>query len=236
MEKKFKLTDEILVVNGKTLYRIKALKDFSDVKKGDKGGFVEKEINLSQYGDCWVYDDAMVYDNAEIYGDAVVRNNAKVWMDAKVSGNAQVYYNAKVYGNAMVFGHAIILDGAEVYDYAKVLDFAQVYGDAKVYGYAKVYDTAKVYDDAQVYGDAAVCGETRICSDAAVCADSDYILFKNWWSSGRFFTWTKSNNMWKVGCFYGTGEELVEKAYKDSEISGREYERVVKYVEAIMRE
>ena len=46
MEKKFKLTDEILVVNGKTLYRIKALKDFSDVKKGDKGGFVEKEINI----------------------------------------------------------------------------------------------------------------------------------------------------------------------------------------------
>ena len=230
MEKKFKLTDEILVVNGKTLYRIKALKDFSDVKKGDKGGFVEKEINLSQYGDCWVYDDAMAYDNAEIYGDAVVRNNAKVWMDAKVSGNAKVYYNAKVYGNAMVFGHAIILDGAEVYDYTKVFGYAEVFGDADVYGYAKVLDFA------EVYGDAAVCGETRICSDAAVCADSDYILFKNWWSSGRFFTWTKSNNMWKVGCFYGTGEELVEKAYKDSEISGREYERVVKYVEAIMRE
>ena len=90
MEKKFKLTDEILVVNGKTLYRIKALKDFSDVKKGDKGGFVENESNLSQSDNCWVYDDAMVYDNAEIYGDVVVRNNAKVWMDAKVSGNAKV--------------------------------------------------------------------------------------------------------------------------------------------------
>lgn len=23
--------------------------------------------------------------------------------------------------------------------------------------------------------------------------------------------------MWSVGCFYGTGEELIEKAYKDSE-------------------
>ena len=242
MEKKFKLTDEILVVNGKTLYRIKALKDFSDVKKGEKGGFVEKEINLSQYGDCWVYDDAMVYDNAEIYGDAVVRNNAKVWMDAKVSGNAKVYYNAKVYGNAMVFGHAIILDGAEVYDYAKVFGYAEVFGDAEVYGYAKVLDFAEVYDDAKVYGyakvydTAKVYDDAQVYGDAAVCADSDYILFKNWWSSGRFFTWTKSNNMWKVGCFYGTGEELVEKAYKDSEISGREYERVVKYVEAIMRE
>ena len=40
--------------------------------------------------------------------------------------------------------------------------------------------------------------------------------------------------MWKVGCFYGTGEELIQKAYKDSEKSGREYERVVRYVESIL--
>ena len=42
--------------------------------------------------------------------------------------------------------------------------------------------------------------------------------------------------MWKVGCFYGTGKELITKAYKDSEISGREYERVVNYVGAIIRQ
>ena len=66
--------------------------------------------------------------------------------------------------------------------------------------------------------------------------NSDYIVFKNWWSSGRYFTWTKSNNMWKVGCFYGTGEELIAKAYKDSELSGKEYERVVKYVESILKD
>ena len=38
MEKKYKLTDETIEVNGKTLYRIEALKDFSNIKKGDKGG------------------------------------------------------------------------------------------------------------------------------------------------------------------------------------------------------
>ena len=65
---------------------------------------------------------------------------------------------------------------------------------------------------------------------------SDYIVFKNWWSSGRYFTWTRSNNMWKVGCFYGSGKELVEKAYADSEEKGREYERIVKYVEFIKSE
>ena len=42
--------------------------------------------------------------------------------------------------------------------------------------------------------------------------------------------------MWSVGCFYGSGEELIKKAYKDSEKSGREYERVVKYIEEIKKE
>ena len=39
--------------------------------------------------------------------------------------------------------------------------------------------------------------------------------------------------MWRVGCFFGTGEELVAKAYEDSEESGREYERIVNYVNEI---
>ena len=44
-EKKYKLTEESISFNGKTLYRIEALKDFADVKKGEKGGFIESESN-----------------------------------------------------------------------------------------------------------------------------------------------------------------------------------------------
>ena len=40
--------------------------------------------------------------------------------------------------------------------------------------------------------------------------------------------------MWSVGYFHGTSEELINKAYNDSEISGKEYERVVRYVESIL--
>ena len=58
-----------------------------------------------------------------------------------------------------------------------------------------------------------------------------YIVFKNDWPSGMHFTWTKSNNMFKVGSFYGTGEELIKKAYADSETIGRNYERYVKIIE-----
>jgi hypothetical protein len=39
--------------------------------------------------------------------------------------------------------------------------------------------------------------------------------------------------MWRVGCFLGTGEELIKKAYKDSETSGRCYEAIVRAMEQI---
>ena len=73
-----------------------------------------------------------------------------------------------------------------------------------------------VYDDAEVYCNANVSGDANVSGNAEVYKNGDYIVFKNWWSSGRYFTWTRSNNMWKVGCFYGTGEELIMKAYNDS--------------------
>ena len=87
---------------------------------------------------------------------------------------------------------------------------------------------------AEICGNAFVRGYAEIYGDVVVKNNEDYIVFKNFWSSGRHFTWTKSNNMWKVGCFYGTGEELIRKAYKDSKKSGIEYERVVKYVNSIL--
>ena len=224
MEKKYKLTDETINLNGATLYRIEALKDFGEIKKGDKGGFIDSENNLAHEGNAWVSD------NARVYGDACVFDNAQVYGNAFVSGYAQVY------GNAFVYGNAWASDNARLCGYAWVSDNARVYGDANVCDDSSVFGNALVYDNARVYGDALVRGYACVCGDAEISNKSDYIVFQNWWSSGRYFTWTRSNNMWSVGCFYGTGEELIKKAYKDSELSGREYERVVRYVESILAE
>ena len=224
MGKKYKLTDETINLNGVTLYRIEALKYFGEIKKGDKGGFIESENNLAHEGDAWVSD------NAHVYGDACVFNNAHVYGNAFVSGYAQVYGDAFVYGNAWLY------DNTRVCGYARVADNARVYGDANVCDDSSVFGSALVYDNAHVYGDALVRGYACVRGDAEISNKSDYIVFQNWWSSGRYFTWTRSNNMWSVGCFYGTGEELIKKAYKDSELSGREYERVVRYVESILAE
>ena len=152
MKKYRLLKDETIKIGDRVLCRIEAVRSFSCVKKGDRGGFIESEKNLSHLG------------------------------NALVCGNARVFGNARVCGNARVFGNA------------------------------------------------------EIAGDAEVHCDEDYIVFKNWWSSGRYFSWTRTNNKWKAGCFYGTGEDLIIRAYADSEKSGREYERVVNYVSSIMED
>ena len=124
--KKFELTTESITFLGRTLFRIKALISFGNVKAGELGGYIEKEGNLSHEGNAWVYGDA------KVYGDAWVCGNAEVCGDARVSDNAWVYGNARVCGNARVSGDAW------VYDNAKVYGDAWVYGDAKVYGDADI--------------------------------------------------------------------------------------------------
>ena len=92
--------------DGTKLYRIKALRNFSDVEVGTLGGYIEKEDNLSHEGNAWVYEDARVYGNAQVSGDAWVFGNAWVYEDALVAGNAQVFGDARVYEDAQVFGNA----------------------------------------------------------------------------------------------------------------------------------
>ena len=140
MEKKYELLkDDTIVVKGYTLYRIKALKDFNDVKKGDLGGHIEKEDNLSQNGNCWVYGHACVFDNAQI------------------SGNACVFDNARVSGDAQISGHAWVLGNACVSDYACVYDDAYVSGDAQISGNARVSGDAHVSNDANISSDFDYC-------------------------------------------------------------------------------
>ena len=236
MEKKYEFSEETLEVRGHILHRIVALKDFSNVKKGDLGGFIEKEINLSQEGNCWIYDEAAVYNSAEVRDDAIVRNYADISDEAVVFGNAKVHNHVRIWDNARVYSNAAIYGNAKIYNYAEVGGDANVSDDARIFNSAVVLDHATVCGCAKVGKNAAVYGNTVIKGNAVIEGRSDYIVFKNWWSSGRYFTWTRSNDMWSVGCFYGTGEELIKRAYADNSRSGREYARIVKYVESIKSE
>ncbi len=223
MKQKYILTDETSVFNGFILHRIKAVRDFGSVREGDLGGFVWSEHNLSHKGNAWVFGNAKVFENAQVCDNAIVYDNAIVFDEAKVCDDALIYGNAEIYHNAKIYDRAIV--------YGK----AEVYCNAKVYGTALICGDARVCDNAKVFGNAMIDGKAEIYGDAKVSSIADYIVFKNWWSSGRYFTWTRSNDKWSAGCFYGTGKELIAKAYKDSEESGREYQRIVEYVESIKK-
>lgn len=182
--KKFELTADRIEEKGVTLHRIKALIDFGDVKAGELGGYVEKEENLSQYGNAWVYRHAKVFGNAYIYGNACVCGNALVYGNAWLSGKALVYGNAQVFGEARVYKNA------------------QVLGNARICDYAHIYGNAEVYDDAEVY------------SNARVCSNADYIYLKGFGSHNRSTTIfrAKSGNICvSCGCFIGSLQEFENK-------------------------
>ena len=234
--KRWEFTGETKIHFGITLKRIRASEEFRlkcgiIISKGKLGGWIEKESNLS--GNAWVDGDAMVSGGAMVSGNAWVDGDAMVYGNAWVYGNARVYGDSRVYGDAMVSGDAWVYGNARVYGDAWVFGGARVYGDARVYGNARVHGDARVCGDARVYVDAMVDGNAWVDGNAEIKSSKDYCVYKNTWSSLRWFTYTRSNKMWSVGCFYGTGDELIAKAYKDSEKSGKCYETIVKAQEAI---
>ena len=109
MMKKYELlAGDCLKAGDRTVYRIRALRDFGDVRRGDLGGYIESEANLDHNGECWVYDAAQVYGD-----DAVVRDNGRVrgcaWCMGCVEDDAVVDDQVIVVKGATVGGRTILL-------------------------------------------------------------------------------------------------------------------------------
>ncbi|WP_375668655.1 hypothetical protein [Bartonella sp. AP36NXGY] len=133
MQKKFALTNETRVFGNHTLYRIKALKDFSDVRAGALGGFIEKEDNLSHEGNCWVYDEALVFKNGHVYENARVFGNAVTC--GHIYGHARVYDNARVYENARIANNVHVYENANIHGIAVIRE--NVGGSTKIKTYTE---------------------------------------------------------------------------------------------------
>ena len=121
-----------IYVKGSILKRIRAIRDFGNIKKGDLGRYIEKEENLSHEGNCWVDGDAKAYGDFSVYENALITGSARVY------GGAEVYENVQVCGDAEVYG------------------YAKVYGEAEVYGDTKVCVAAIISQNARLCGDVTV--------------------------------------------------------------------------------
>lgn len=123
-------------IDGKTLYTIRALKDFGNVKKGDLGGYIESPECLSAEGNCWISKNSVVHagstvsDNAILIGNIELRGKTTVSDNAILSGrivaeNCIFQHNSCVHGQLMLMncrtsGSATIKgDGATVHTVAE---------------------------------------------------------------------------------------------------------------------
>lgn len=165
--RKYKLVKRDFIIHeGRKLYRIKALKTigmFSDVLKGDLGGYVEGYHNLSQQGHSWIFHNAKVYENAR------VKDNALVGGEAEISGNAEVKDNATVGDNTKVYGNAKICGGAQV------ISNAVVFGNAKVTGNSNLFGGCSNL----IYGNALLKGKVGITRSQSACHISDNVLVED---------------------------------------------------------
>ena len=123
--KKFKLGRKKFFEDiNKYLFRVVAIKDFGDVKKGDVGGWIEKESNLSQSGDAWVYGDAKVCEKQWVNTGYV----NKSLTSKKYSFIAQIGIMPKKEGNILYKKVYKINKGV----YRSVFDENFIYKDGKI--------------------------------------------------------------------------------------------------------
>lgn len=111
---KYKLTDNIIYYNDKKLFRIQAVKDFSDVKCGDFGGYVEHEYMLAQNGTCWIYP------NCKVCGYVFIKHSTKVFADIAnytcINENDEYMYLKYLYLFKNAYIHNPIIYNNKLYD------------------------------------------------------------------------------------------------------------------------
>lgn len=159
--KKYELMREYKIVwNSKELYQIRALKDFGDIRKGDFGGFIESERNLSHEGNCWITKDVKVCDHATIIEDAIITGTSIIKDCSIVSGKSRIN-SSEIREQAVISGD-VKCDGGYIYGYAHVYEHAQIKDSVRVFGNSSVYGHAMIKDHASIHANAKLHGNCQI--------------------------------------------------------------------------
>ena len=106
--------DFVKTRDGAKLYRIIALRDFGEVEKGQKGGYIEGEHNLSQSGNCWVAGLAHVRKQARVEKNALVCDFVEVTDEALLTDDTQAS------GHAHIGGFARMEDESMAEDHTRI--------------------------------------------------------------------------------------------------------------------
>ena len=197
---------------GREIYRIRSLKDFNNVTAGDIGGWVCSYNNLSQEGDCWIYDKAKCLDKARILD------------------------NAKMYDNSKMFDNSIMYDNSKMFDNSIMWNNTRMWNNARMYDNAAMFDDSKMYNKARIFGN-AILDENKILYGSI---NKSYKKIFQHYHENKLITaiLTKKNEiLYSIGCQIGiTKEKFIDRIYNDCKVKGnglKEYPYRQEYLDLI---
>ena len=100
--------DFIPELDSRPLKRIRALRDFGDVKKGDLGGYIQDSSLLDHAGECWIYDNACVL--AERQRPIPMRRKTNLTSE-QTERPASKQNKAFLTGDARLYDHVLFSSG-----------------------------------------------------------------------------------------------------------------------------
>ncbi|BFH14540.1 hypothetical protein J6TS7_44530 [Paenibacillus dendritiformis] len=225
MTRKYEFTGETTtdIAGGATLHRIRAVRDFGNVKAGDLGGWIESENNLSHEGKCWVYDDSAVFGRGLVCNNAKIMNNSSVYDNSLVSDSA-IIDNSDVFGSAKVEYHARVEDRSWVYKHACVTGYTQVC-------------RSEIGNYAYIRGDVVKDAEIRVpcvISRGLIESSRDLVTVGPIGSEDGILTAYRAESgvMVNRGCFIGTLKAFSEAVKQNHGVNeyGRSYAALVEFL------
>ena len=205
------------------LYRIQALKTFTKpggcnpvVHVGELGGYVEAEDNLSQDGNCWIFDKARIKDGGKVLDDAIVYDKCLVSKNSIIRGrsvigghcfvtNQSVITDSRLEGNVIVNGHSIIHSGAYLYGEIGV-DQSEIGNLVNLIGRISIKQS-------RITAPLELSGDYELNFD--VDTPHSVIGYNVGMPGSRLFAIknivaSKVEDKWSTGDFVGTGAELID--------------------------
>ena len=207
------------------------------MKVGDVGGFVESEWNLSQEGNCWIYDDAKCMDSASVC------DNAKMYNRSCMCDNSRMYDNSIMFNNSVMYDYSIMYDNSEMYGNSIMFNNTRMYNNSIMCNNSIMYNNSKMFDNSSLHGNAKI-------SDSAILKDDDSLYGKinksfkkifQYQCKHRFLTaiLTEENEiLYSIGCQTGiTKAEFIDRIYnyncKEKGIGLVEYPHRQEYLDMI---
>ena len=167
---KYKLDrkDFVTAKDGTKLYRIVALRNFGDVEKGQKGGYIQHEGNLSQHGDCWVAERAKVYHQARVEKNALACDYVEIYEQALMTDDSMAS------GHADLSGRCRMLDNSEATDHTRIFGAAELCENGRAGDYSVISGRCRIGGGVYVRGDSVVAGTMKL--------DGNQVLDRGVWT------------------------------------------------------